>query len=212
MDIVDIRRKQLAAWFADKPLPPLEKSYISQLINGKSSFGEKAARRIELQYGMSPGYLDDASAQPVAVANQTVPLYDSGGEWVEIGLMSNKLGCGPATLLEYDSLIGKYPVPKRILDQFGVSAADCRMLQVSGDSMAPYVDDGGYVLVNTKDITIKNGAVYAVRDQEVAMVKRLFRQMDGRVRVESYNKDYGDEYLTPDREGVILGRVIWRAS
>lgn len=54
----DIRRKQLKAWFADKSLPEKEKSYLSQLINGKSSFGERAARRIESDYGMPEGYLD----------------------------------------------------------------------------------------------------------------------------------------------------------
>jgi transcriptional regulator with XRE-family HTH domain len=36
-----------------------EKSYLSQLINGKASFGERAARRIERDYGMAPGYLDE---------------------------------------------------------------------------------------------------------------------------------------------------------
>ncbi len=61
MDIVKIRRSQLKKWFDGKKIPESEKSYISQLINGKASFGEKAARRIENDYEMGDGYLDNLS-------------------------------------------------------------------------------------------------------------------------------------------------------
>lgn len=72
MDIREIRRKRLTDWFQDKPLPEREKSYISQLIHGKSSFGEKAANRIESDYGMPKGYLsqpydDDHIFQPLVL-------------------------------------------------------------------------------------------------------------------------------------------------
>ncbi|MGK3404165.1 hypothetical protein ACSLNT_28620, partial [Escherichia coli] len=41
----EIRRLRLKEWFKDKTLPPKEKSYLSQLMSGRASFGEKAARR-----------------------------------------------------------------------------------------------------------------------------------------------------------------------
>nr|8C3L_A Chain A, Phage repressor protein CI [Escherichia coli O157:H7]8C3L_C Chain C, Phage repressor protein CI [Escherichia coli O157:H7] len=53
----EIRRLRLKEWFKDKTLPPKEKSYLSQLMSGRASFGEKAARRIEQTYGMPEGYL-----------------------------------------------------------------------------------------------------------------------------------------------------------
>ncbi|GEC68949.1 MULTISPECIES: hypothetical protein [Raoultella] len=58
MTTSDIRRKRLKEWFSEKSLPEKEKSYLSQLINGRSSFGERAARRLEKDYGMPAGYLD----------------------------------------------------------------------------------------------------------------------------------------------------------
>ncbi|WNJ81649.1 hypothetical protein RJE46_10615 [Cedecea neteri] len=58
MDKKEIRRLRLKEWFADKAIPEREKSYISQLINGKASFGERAARRLEREYGMLSNYLD----------------------------------------------------------------------------------------------------------------------------------------------------------
>lgn len=58
MKSAENRRERLKAWFANRSIPEKEKSYMSQLMSGKASFGEKAARRIEADYGMKPGYLD----------------------------------------------------------------------------------------------------------------------------------------------------------
>ncbi|CAI1514849.1 transcriptional repressor DicA [Serratia quinivorans] len=74
MDIREIRRQRLKEWFSDKPLPKREMSYISQLINGKSSFGEKAASRIENEYGMPSGYL----SQPYDGQEETPSISISG--------------------------------------------------------------------------------------------------------------------------------------
>jgi hypothetical protein len=65
MEDVEIRRARLKAWFKDIPFPEKEKSYLSQLINGKASFGEKAARRLEKTYGMPHRYLDTPLDQEV---------------------------------------------------------------------------------------------------------------------------------------------------
>ncbi|ECE1929299.1 hypothetical protein V9J34_001344 [Salmonella enterica] len=57
MDIKEIRRLRLKEWFNGKMLPKKDQSYISQVLNGKG-MGEKAARRLEVDYGMPDGYLD----------------------------------------------------------------------------------------------------------------------------------------------------------
>ncbi|KUZ70696.1 hypothetical protein WI38_32760 [Burkholderia ubonensis] len=65
MDIQEIRRTKLKEWAQKHGVPAREKSYFSQLMNGTASFGERAARRIERDYGMPTGLLDgrDALAQ-----------------------------------------------------------------------------------------------------------------------------------------------------
>ena len=60
--INQIRRNNLKKWLAVRGIPAVEKSYFSQLINGKASFGEKAARRIELEYGLPINSLDSRTA------------------------------------------------------------------------------------------------------------------------------------------------------
>lgn len=58
MDIKDIRQRRLKEWFQDRAIPQKESSYISQLIKGRASFGEKAARRLESTYEMPELFLD----------------------------------------------------------------------------------------------------------------------------------------------------------
>ncbi|MBC8730017.1 hypothetical protein [Paraburkholderia sp. UCT2] len=57
MDIQDVRRANLLKWTESHSVPPKEKSYFSQLLGG-ASFGERAARRLERDYGMGEGVLD----------------------------------------------------------------------------------------------------------------------------------------------------------
>lgn len=57
MDEKEIRRRRLKEWFADGKYPDKDSSYISRVINGKS-IGEKAARRLERDYGMPDKFLD----------------------------------------------------------------------------------------------------------------------------------------------------------
>lgn len=63
MNISDTRRKRLKAWFLDRPIPAKEKSYVSQLLTGKASFGEKAARRLEKTYQMGEMWLDQVESE-----------------------------------------------------------------------------------------------------------------------------------------------------
>lgn len=80
----EIRRLRLKEWFKDKTLPPSEKSYLSQLITGKASFGEKAARRLEQTYGMPHGYLDTEYAEQSEVTPPHAGLTDNQLELLQI--------------------------------------------------------------------------------------------------------------------------------
>ena len=67
MDIQETRRARLRLWLEGKTAPTKEKSYFSQLLGGTTSFGERAARRLERDYGMGDGYLDSPLSTEVHV-------------------------------------------------------------------------------------------------------------------------------------------------
>ena len=87
MKIQDIRRQRLREWLEGRSAPAKEKSYFSQLVSGTASFGERAARRIESDYGMALGYLDteriSASAESTNKAGNQGVIFGSPSESID---------------------------------------------------------------------------------------------------------------------------------
>lgn len=73
MDIQETRRANLARWLETHTVPPREKSLFSQLKGG-GSFGERVARRLENDYGMGSGYLDQGGEPKPSNTGQKAPL------------------------------------------------------------------------------------------------------------------------------------------
>ena len=99
----------------------------------------------------------------------------------------------------------------------GLNSKDLVIVQVDGDSMAPYIQHSDIVLVDTSKNTIRSGDIYVFRVDHDLRCKRLFKNLDGSILVHSDNEAdprYKDETLSPaDLESIaILGAVIWRGG
>jgi hypothetical protein len=140
MDIQEIRRANLMRWLERNSVPPKEKSLFSQLKGG-ASFGERVARRLEVQYGMGVGFLDADEApnssnrgqNPVLSAEaerliQCVMRLDKGGPKVRqtfaytLGILEivERLGSVHdadvvAELAEQEQLLALHAEPSRVL-------------------------------------------------------------------------------------------------
>lgn len=62
----DTRRERLRSALAGRQIRTEDHSYISQLLSGKASFGEKAARRLERDYLLPAMSLDQPFDLPLA--------------------------------------------------------------------------------------------------------------------------------------------------
>ncbi|HDL7604526.1 TPA: helix-turn-helix transcriptional regulator [Yersinia enterocolitica] len=186
MDIKDIRRKRLKDWFAGKALPEKEKSYLSQLITGRStSFGERAARRLEKDYGMPIGHLDlpisGSEARNIHLAakikNFLIPVIGDVILGVDGSIEMVELGTGWLRIYSADK------------DAYG--------LKVKGDSMFPRIKSGEYVVVepNTR---IQSGDEVFVRTREGHnMIKVITNNRDGSYQFSSINNEHKPMTLDP---------------
>ena len=91
MDIQEIRRANLARWLQTNSAPPKEKSLFSQLKGG-GSFGERVARRLESDYGMGAGYLDQEPDDKSANTGQKAPLSNEAKLLIQCVLRLDGLG------------------------------------------------------------------------------------------------------------------------
>jgi phage repressor protein C with HTH and peptisase S24 domain len=219
MDKASIRRENLKAWFADKTLPEKEKSYLSQLINGSASFGEKAARRLEHDYNIPEDWLDtepttrsalDELALQMKPKHTSAPLMPLSDKFVTVPLLENSLGAGSVELLAFDQVDGELAFQRDWITKMGWRLQDLRVVNVKGDSQAPLINDGDVVMVNVAMRRLVDGKFYAIRMNDEAKIKKLFRQMDGRIRVESLNAPV--DFITPESPAEIIGMVVHRAG
>jgi transcriptional regulator with XRE-family HTH domain len=64
------------------------------------------------------------------------------------------------------------------------------LLYMEGESMQPTVDPGDVIMANLQDTAIRDGGIYALKFQDVLLIKRL-RHLSGEViQVSSDNPDY----------------------
>ena len=220
--LVANRRSRLRKFFADKSIPEKEKSYFSQLLSGKASFGERAARRIERDYGMTAGYLDLAEGHndhetpielsPIAVWEYPEELPD--GEFIKVPRLNVRLSAGHGN--------GEHPEIDLQRENPQVFRAEwtrkerlkpgaLASMYAQGMSMEPRICDGDSLLVDTSQTLVIDARVYAIWYAGELRVKRLFKRVDGGITIHSDNAtDYPRIEVTPDQlEHVrILGRVV----
>ena len=97
----------------------------------------------------------------------------------------------------------KVPVPEMLTRR-----GENYVLKVTGDSMIDDgIQDGDYVVVQRRD-TATNGEMAAVLVNGEATLKRLYREADGRVRLQPANERMSPIYARADEvrvQGVVVG-------
>lgn len=172
-----IRQTKLAGWFKDKTLPSKEKSYISQLMSGKSSFGEKAARRLERDYGMPPGFLD---------SNEEL----QSDEIEFVGFVPNGMVkvVGEA-FLGIDGAVDMIEALEGWVQIYS-DDKDAYALKVKGDSMWPRIQSGEYVVVEPNTVVRSGDEVFVRTVEGKNMVKILNKTRDGSYQFTSVNNTH----------------------
>lgn len=234
--MAEIRRANLKRWFLEKQLPDKDKSFISQLITGKTeSFGEKAARRLERDHGIPELYLDNldiattdlsnskfhGSSVNITTANQInhgarlITQPEQGASHTHrIDYLDVRAAAGLTGFENSD-----YPeiVSSLFLSDEGLlqiigrkSAAGIKIVNVPTDSMEPTIRKGDWVFLDT-NINYYNGdGVYAFAIDNALFIKRIQKLVGGGYRLHSDNKDYDPQDITDEicQTAKFVGRFI----
>ncbi len=101
--------------------------------------------------------------------------------------------------------------PRGILEHIGVKPVNARLMESSGLSMWPTIDDGDMMVVDVSDTLIADGRIYVFSIGGETFVKRLLRSSSGAVMMRSDNRDLFPDDAAVDVDGDfrIFGRVRW---
>lgn len=218
MEIAHTRRARLRLWFEKRTLPPAEKSYLSQLMGGKASFGERAARRLERDYGMDAGYLDlpvDASqgapamVTPAEATSIHIPRFNTGGA------MGNGLELRDQPGVIETLRVNTEWLAKNLRNYTAVE--NLVVVTGFGDSMRPMYNPGDPLIADIGVKVVEFDAVYFFRVGSEGFIKRLQRipTENGLVlRAKSENAAYEAWDITPKMDFEVFGRIlkVWRSE
>lgn len=127
------------------------------------------------------------------------------------------LSAGPGKVSwEHEEVDHSHGFQRTWMRDKGLNPERCRIIEIAGDSMSPYLQDGDVVLVSLASREIRSGEVYAIAVGDELRVKRLNRRADGGLDIISDNPSpqYPTEHIDPrsvERVNVI-GKVVWRGG
>jgi len=83
-------------------------------------------------------------------------------------------------------------------------------VNVTGDSMEPTFLNGDIIFLNRSKTDISRGGVFAIQTEDMLLVKRLQKRIDGRIDIISDNKDFYLPQIASPEQINIIGRVVGR--
>ena len=142
---------------------------------------------------------------------------DGSDEREEIPAYKISVSAGPGTHIYTEEPNGSLGFRRGWIQSKGLNKKDLIVVQVEGDSMAPYIQHSDIVLVDLSKTDIRSGDVYVFRADYDLRCKRLFKNLDGSILVRSDNQAdprYKDEVfsVTDLAYITILGAVVWRGG
>lgn len=193
----------------------IDNSNLSKYLNGKLPINEAFANRMVVNLGVSKQWLMQGTDIPFPKENNIPVATNMPGECAIEGTpvgtpvydIDVTAGAMPRSMLfANDQIVGSINLPD-------VISSNCRVVRVSGDSMAPVIHNGDYValreLSNTAQIFW--GQIYVVLLDDYRLIKFLRRHPDpSKVILRSANPDYDDmEILRSDiRELMLVQHIL----
>lgn len=89
-----------------------------------------------------------------------------------------------------------------------------KIIYAKGDSMAHYIQEGDAVGIDVSDTEPREGEVYALFWDGDLLIKRIYKEGGGVLRLTSDNKSYPEKIVneTNGESLVIIGRVVYRSG
>lgn len=200
-----------------------------QNINNWSNRGisKKGAMEISHIFGLSTDWILTGQGQRQSAQAQVQAMIDSmpnaithdeiepwrESVWVEF--YDIRFCCGDgAGVVDFEPLKKTLPFDASFFHYRGLKPEQLKMVYARGDSMSPYINEGDAVGIDISDKMPKDGEVYALFLDGDWMIKRIFKEGGGVLRLASDNQYYKDKIIDESNGEslIIIGRVVYRSG
>lgn len=196
-------------------------SALQNLRRGSSPTFEKLQRLCEV-LGLEVSVSAPGAAASCSGNDLCAPVDES--DYARIPLVDAALSAGPGRLNGDADVVGQLVFRRDWLRKLKLQVETAVLARVSGDSMAPTLESGDTVLIDTsaaaRNVPVRarppgkgRAPIYALRTEGEARVKRLLRPDPETILVLSDNPDWPPEAIGSKRirqlEIEVIGRVVW---
>ena len=189
----------------------VDTSNLSKYLNAHMPLSDSFLNRLVVNLGVSKQWLLDGTDLPFAKAVPRVEApVAAPGTAVAIGTpvydvdATAGVASGRSDLFASESIVGWVNLPNM--------SPDCRIVRVSGDSMAPVISDGDFIAVREVSnlSQIYWGQIYVIQLDDFRVVKYVRRHSDpNMVVLRSENPNYDDmDVLRTDIHELLLVQHI----
>ncbi|MFV0411272.1 MAG: LexA family protein [Paracoccus sp. (in: a-proteobacteria)] len=207
---IESKKVKNDAAFCD--LYDLNSSHVSQIVTGRGSFGERAARSMEKKIGLPEFYLDqiheDMNLTTEELKSGTTGEFDLSNispvntrmapviSWVQAGTFTNVESVDISEVTEW------LPLPD--------DCESCFYLKVQGVSNEPDFIEGDYILVDPTVYysDMQSGDMIVVTKDKDATFKKLVIESNGDKFMQALNPNFKPNILPIDEECHFIGQVI----
>lgn len=184
-------------------------AYIQQYIKRGSPrrLGEQDRARIAAYLGVPESIL--GGPQRLVAVPAAQPANDR--DLVLVPKLAIGASAGAGASIDGEAIEGAVAFDTRWLRDLGADPRALSIIRVEGDSMAPTLNDGDDILVDSRDAAerLRDG-IYVLRMDDALMVKRVARAPgQGRLAVISDNAHYRSWDDLPMKAVQLVGRVVW---
>lgn len=181
-DFVGVRRQAVARW-----------------LNGTSEPDREKVQQLAKLVDMPPAYImfgEDGAFDADAIDNQTLSI----PVWNGIENMNGIEGVKELRVHK-DWILQK------------VANADLQnlfVINVTGDNMAPFADEGDFVIIDASKTELLGDGVFAIKASGQLFIKRVQRQINGSILLINDNKQYAITEISVDEHPMIsiVGKVV----
>ena len=161
--------------------------------------------------------LDDSGALATSLADGSTRLLSFARPGINpVPLVQNAgIAAGAGGDADDEHVLSYVPFRDDWLRSHGLNADQCRVIEVIGHSMEPTLEHRAVILVDFQRKTRRRNKIFAIRDEDGPVVKRLRHDNDGwwlDSDNEETNEQSGRRVYPPrpwPRGAVVLGQVMW---
>ncbi|OUE48310.1 hypothetical protein BZY94_01030 [Burkholderia territorii] len=197
-------------------------SLVNRYVTGAKDIGKNGARKMEQVLGYQEFWMDTDHEAPGRLPSDmgNVTQWDDMADlepdpsriWIDRYDYHFSAGTGLIQweVREKDAL----PFRASFFKAKGIRPQDCKLLMLRGDSMEPWAEDRHMIMVDVTCTRVIDGEKYAIYFEDEPLVKQIFKEAGGGLKLHSINERYPDKIVPPEKlEFVhIVGRVVYRSG